>query len=159
MNKQPTALDHFDLKLLHLVQVNNRTPQHVLAEEVGLSAPAVARRLQKLREQGVIQKDIAIIGAAAVSRPLTIIVQVTVEDENFELLDEIKERFRICKQILHCYYVTGGTDFVLIINVKDMEEYTQLTRSLFFELGNVKNFQTFVSMDVVKSNGPIPLDI
>ncbi|RDE07818.1 Lrp/AsnC family transcriptional regulator [Pelagibacterium lacus] len=159
MQKYRSTLDRFDMKLLQLVQVSNRTPQHVLAEEVGLSAPAIARRLQKLREQGVIQKDMAIIDAAAVGRPLTIIVQVTVEDESFALLDEIKERFRRCEQILHCHYVTGGTDFVLIVNVRDMEEYTQFTRTQFFELGNVKSFQTYVSMECIKANEGIPLDL
>jgi Lrp/AsnC family transcriptional regulator, leucine-responsive regulatory protein len=59
--------------------------------------------------------------------------------------------------VQQCYYVTGEMDFILIVNVKDMAEYNEMTRELFFEGGNVKSFQTCVSMENVKTNGPIPL--
>ena len=68
-----------------------------------------------------------------------------------ELLDAMRERFRACPQIQQCYYVTGQVDFMLVFNVRDMEEYTALTREIFFEGGNVESFRTFVVMDRVKT--------
>jgi Lrp/AsnC family leucine-responsive transcriptional regulator len=150
-------IDDLDLKILEIVQRDNQTPQRVIAEHIGLSPPAVARRLQHLREQRVIRQDIAVIDEAAVGRPLTIVVEVTMENERLDLIDAMKARFHSCPQIRQCYYVTGGMDFILIINAKDMSEYTELTRALFFEGGNVKSFRTCVSMENVKTDGPIPL--
>jgi DNA-binding Lrp family transcriptional regulator len=154
---QPVTLDDFDLKILNVVQLDNQMPQRIIAERIGLSAPAVARRLQNLRELGVIARDIAVLDETAVGRPLTIVVEVTTENERLDLLDTMKERFLACPQVRQCYYVTGDMDFILIMNVRDMEEYTELTRALFFEGGNVKSFRTCVSMENVKTNGPVPL--
>jgi Lrp/AsnC family leucine-responsive transcriptional regulator len=155
--QRPAALDDFDRKILGLVQLDNHTPQRIIADKIGLSAPAVARRLQQLRENGIIQRDISVIDEAAVGRPLTIVVEVTMENERLDLIDAMKERFLGCPQVRQCYYVTGEMDFILIMNVQDMEEYTELTRVLFFQGGNVKSFRTCVSMENVKTNGPIPL--
>jgi len=155
--QRPAALDDFDLKILQFVQLDNQMPQRIIADRIGLSPPAVARRLQQLRQNGIIQRDISVIDEAAVGRPLTIVVEVTTENERLDLLDAMKERFLACPQVRQCYYVTGGMDFILIMNVRDMEEYTELTRELFFAGGNVKSFRTCVSMENVKTNGAIPL--
>lgn len=152
------AIDDFDLKILRIVQTDNQKPHREVSEQIGLSVPAVARRLQRLRATGVIKKDISIVDEGAVGRPLTIVVEVTTENERLDLLDEMKKRFSACAQVQQCYYVTGETDFILIMNVEDMDEYTALTRELFFEGGNVKSFRTCVAMEKVKANGPVALE-
>lgn len=152
-----TELDAFDIKILRMVQRNNQTSQRVIAEKIGLSPPAVARRLQRLREAKVIRSDLAVLDETAVGRPLMIIVHVTTENERLDLLDAMKDRFKRCPQVQQCYYVTGEMDFILILNVRDMAEYNEVTRALFFDAGNVKSFRTCVSMENVKTYGPIPL--
>ncbi|MGX7877156.1 Lrp/AsnC family transcriptional regulator [Mesorhizobium sp. ORM6] len=157
MQAGKTQLDDFDLKILNLVQVDNLMQQHEISDRVGLSAAAVARRLKRLRSAGIIRKDMSILNERAVARPLTVIVEVTAENEKLDLLDEMKGRFRNCPQVQQCYYVTGEADFVLIMDTSDMDEYTSLTRQLFFKKGNVKSFRTCVTMERVKAAGPIPL--
>ena len=134
---QPVTLDDFDLKILGIVQLDNQMPQRLIADRIGLSPPAVARRLQNLRETGVIARDLSVIDETAVGRLLTIVVEVTTENERLDLLDAMKERFLACPQVRQCYYVTGDMDFILIMYVRDMEEFTELTRARFFEGGNV----------------------
>lgn len=150
-------LDEFDLKILRLVQQDNQTPQRVIADKIGLSPPAVARRLQHLREAKYIRSDISVLDETAIGRPLTIVVHVTTDNERLDLLDGMKERFSKCPQVQQCYYVTGEMDFILILNVRDMAEYNELTRTLFFEGGNVRSFRTCVSMENVKTYGSIPV--
>ncbi|WP_434730554.1 Lrp/AsnC family transcriptional regulator [Rhizobium binae] len=157
MDKSKPSIDDFDRKILRMVQADNMTSQRTIAEKVGLSAPAVARRLQYLRESGVIQRDIAVLDERLVDRPLTIIVHITTENERLDLLDGMKERFLKCPQVQQCYYVTGEMDFILILNVRDMAEYNEVTRTTFFEGGNVKSFRTCVSMENVKTHGGLPL--
>lgn len=149
------GVDDFDLKILELVQKDNLMPHREVSDRIGLSAPAVARRLQRLRATGVIRKDVAVVDERAVGRPLTIVVEVTTENEQLDMLDEMKRRFSACTQIQQCYYVTGDMDFILILNLRDMDEYTALTRELFFEGGNVKSFRTCVVMEKVKTIGPV----
>lgn len=144
------VLDTFDLKLLELVQENNQLPLRQLADRVNLSLPAVAKRLQRLRKSGVIASDRSVLSPELLGVNTTVIVNVSVENEAVAQLDEIRQRFLSCPQVQQCYYVTGDIDFILIMAVRDMKQYEQLTRELFFEGGNVQRFRTFVAMDRVK---------
>ncbi|BCG83323.1 Lrp/AsnC family transcriptional regulator [Mesorhizobium sp. 113-3-3] len=157
MQARKTQLDDFDLKILQLVQFDNLMQQRETADRVGLPAAAVARRLKWLRSAGTIRKDISILNERAVGRPLTVIVEVTAENQKMDLLDEMKIRFLNCPQVQQCYCVTGEADFILIINISEMGEYTSLTRHLFLKEGNVKSFRTCITMEKVKAAGPVLL--
>jgi len=140
-------LDSFDRKILTLLQRDSRTPQRDIGEAVHLSASAVNRRIAAMEAAGVITRNVAIVDAAKVGRPITIIVEVSVESERLDLLDAVKRRLVACPQVQQVYYVTGEVDFVVILNVADMAEYERLTRDLFFAEGNVKRFLTLVAME------------
>ena len=146
-----TTIDAADARILRLLQKDNTRPHREIADKVGLSVAAVARRIQRLREDKIISADVSVVDQELVGRPLTLIVEVTTESERLDLLDNMRKRFAECPQIQQCYYITGEIDFVLIFNVRDMDEYTNLTRELFFEAGNVKSFRTFVSMRRIKT--------
>lgn len=150
-------LDSYDVKLLNLLQQDAKSPQRTLADTVNLSASAVNRRISAYEQAGVIESTVALVDPAAVGRPITVIVQVTVENERLDLLDAMKARFADCRQVQQVYYVTGDFDFLLILNVKDMSEYEQLTRQMFFEPGNVKTFKTHIAMQRVKVGLAVPL--
>ncbi|VEB07085.1 regulator for leucine (or lrp) regulon and high-affinity branched-chain amino acid transport system [Klebsiella pneumoniae] len=92
----------------------------------------------------MIKGSVSLVDASKVGRPITIMVQVTIENERLDLLEEDKQRFVTCPQVQQVYYVTGDFDFLLVINVRDMAEYEALTRELFFASGNIKSFRTIV---------------
>lgn len=150
-------LDAYDRKILNLLQEDNRISQRTLAENVNLSPSAVNRRIAVLETAGVIKHNVSIVDPSAVGRPITVIVEVKLENERLDLLDEIKQRFVSCPQVQQVYYVTGDFDFLLILNVRDMSEYEQLTRDLFF-FGNIRQFKTYVAMQNSKVTSAIPVD-
>ncbi|KNX78351.1 AsnC family transcriptional regulator [Pseudomonas sp. 250J] len=150
------SLDSFDRALLDAVQRDASTSQIELGAQVNLSSAAVNRRLKKLTHDGVIQRTVAQVDAGALGYSLTVITEVEVENERLDLLDAMKRTFMACPQVQQCYYVAGECDFVLIMLVRDMEQYTQLTRALFFESNNVKRFKTLVSMSNVKTGMQVP---
>jgi Lrp/AsnC family transcriptional regulator, leucine-responsive regulatory protein len=152
------TLDAFDRKLLAEVQQDAQLPQNELGARVNLSTAAVNRRLRRLTEEGVIDRYTAIVSPEKVGCPLTIVTMVEVESEQIDLLDVMKRTFAQCPQIQQCYYVAGEWDFVLILTVRDMEQYTDLTRRLFFSNNNVKRFKTLVSMSRVKVGLGVPVD-
>ena len=156
-NIREIELDRLDRRILSIVQDNNQTPHREIGEQIGLSAPAVTRRLKRLRKSGIIKGDVSLLDSRALGRPLTIIVQVCADREQTKELDSMRRAFELCPQIQHCYYVTGDADFILIFSIGDMAEYEQLTRSLFLENKNVRRFTTYVSMDTVKASDKILL--
>jgi len=150
-------LDNFDIKLLNLLQGNSKLSQRELSEAVNLSASAVNRRIAALEAAGVITATVGVVDPAAVGRPITLLVEVKLENERFDLLDEVKKRLADCPQVQQIYYVTGDFDFMLVMNVRDMSEYERLTRELFFASGNVRQFKTYVAMQRVKVSLRVPL--
>jgi DNA-binding Lrp family transcriptional regulator len=142
----PLQLDAYDKKLLQLLQHNNKLSQRDLADAVNLSPSAVNRRIAALEAEGVIMANTAVVDPAKVGKHITVLVEVTLENERLDLLDEVKKRFVECPQVQQVYYVTGDYDFLLVLTVTDMTEYERLTRELFFVSGNVKNFKTHVAM-------------
>jgi Lrp/AsnC family leucine-responsive transcriptional regulator len=149
-------LDSTDLQLLDYLQADSRTSQAELGERVHLSAAAVNRRLKRLQDSGVILSFTAVLNGSALGHPLTIIAEVETESEKLDQLDAMKLALFECPQVQQCYYVTGEWDFIVIFSVRDMEQYTALTRQLFFKSNNVKRFRTLVSMGTVKASLAIP---
>ena len=140
-------LDAFDRKILTLLQKDSRTPQRDIGDAVHLSASAVNRRIAAMEAAGVIMAHQAIVDPAKVGRPITLIVEVTVESERLDLLDAVKRRLLACPEVQQLYYVTGEVDLIIIMSVADMAEYEQLTRQLFFAEGNIKSFRTMVALE------------
>ncbi|KVX17004.1 AsnC family transcriptional regulator [Burkholderia ubonensis] len=154
----PTPLDAFDRKLLMEVQRDAQTPQNELGARVNLSTAAVNRRLRRLAEDGVIERYTAVVAPEKVGYALTIVVNVEMEREQIDQIDAMKRTFERCPQVQQCYYVTGEWDFVLILTVRDMDQYNALTRQLFFSNNNVKRFKTLVSMGRVKVGLDVPVE-
>lgn len=152
-----TALDHFDIAILSLLQKNNSIPQKDIGDEIGLSPAAVQRRIKKLTEKAFIQANVSVLDRHKLGQPLTLFVEVSLENEKIEYIDQAKTIFRNNPSVQQCYYVTGEADFILIIIVSSMQEYEKLTREIFFSNSNIKEFKTFVTMDIVKLGLSIPI--
>lgn len=151
-------LDVFDKKILTLLQKDSRISQRELSSEISLSASAINRRIGAMEREGIIKNNVTVVDAHKVGRPITIISEVSLINERLDLLEKLKKRFIQCPQVQHVYYVTGDFDFLLIFNVRNMEEYEGLTRELFFTSENIKNFRTIVSMQNAKQELTVVLD-
>src|SRR5581483_6924933 len=153
---QSTDLDRFDLAILEIVQRDNTTPLRTIGEAVNLSAAAVQRRIKRMRENGIIIGNASVVDPAKVGRAITILVEV--ESERIDLIEGVRESLKAAPEVQQCYYVTGDSDFVVVVTVATMSEYEALTRRLFFTNHNVKRFRTLVVMDRVKVGLYVPLE-
>jgi Lrp/AsnC family transcriptional regulator, leucine-responsive regulatory protein len=152
----PVELDDFDRRLLDALQQDSRRTGEQLAALVGLSPAACLRRAQRLRETGVIEREIAIVAPEAVGRRMTMVVQVTLEREKPATSDEFQHQMRRAPEVTQCYNVTGAIDFVLIVSVADMEAYEDFTRRYLFEK-HVRRFETMVVIERVKFETTVPI--
>lgn len=158
MHNDDTALDDFDLRILARYQHDTQVPARAIAEAVGLSTAAVQRRLKRLREIGVIRREVAEIEPRTVGLPVTCVVAVDLDRERAVDLDRFKRRMIALPEVQQCYYVTGQADFLLIVLVKSMEDYDAFARRALLGDDNVKSFVTTVVMDRVKTGVMVPLD-
>jgi DNA-binding Lrp family transcriptional regulator len=143
-------MDDKDLEILRLVQSDARLTAEVLGFEIGLSPPAVQKRLKRLRETGVIESEIAVLSTTKLGREMTVIVQVMLERESRMHLDAFKRRMRSAPAVQQCYYATGEADFILVVIVENIAEYEEFTQEYFFDESNVSKFTSSIVMDRVK---------
>ena len=85
------------------------------------------------------------------------IVEVTLDSERPDDLDRFKERMLASPEVMQCYYVTGNSDFIMILSARNMADYEAFTRRHFFAEDNVKRFRTSAVMDRVKTGFALPL--
>jgi DNA-binding Lrp family transcriptional regulator len=150
-------LDRFDRQLLNLVQQDSAQTAERLAEQVGLSPSAIQRRLKRMREQGVIVREAAIVEPREVGRPTFFVVSLEVERERPELLAQLREWLTKQAEVQQAFYVTGETDFVIIVTARDTEEFDAMMSRLVQENPNVRRFTTNVVLNLVKRGLSIPI--
>jgi Lrp/AsnC family leucine-responsive transcriptional regulator len=148
-------LDALDVKILELYQRDTQLPAHGIGKAVGLSAAAVQRRLKALRASGVITREAAQLDPAALGLGVTCIVNVRLVSDAPPALARFHKLVAASPEVQQCYYVTGSSDFVLIILVADMPAFEALTHGPLFTDRNIRKFTT----QVVLSRTKVGLDV
>ena len=152
-------LDGFDRQLLNLVQQDSAQSAEQLAQSVALSVSAIQRRLRRLREAGVIERDCAILNPRLVGAPTFFVVAVQVERERPELLAQLRRWLAAEPYVQQAFYVTGEADFVLIVTAPDTATYELVMATMVAENANVRRFTTNVVLGVVKQGLTIPVPV
>lgn len=152
-----TKLDPFDLKILNIIQKDNLTPLKVISENINLSIAATAKRLKRLRKDRYILNDVSILNPKLMDLNVTIVVKLSIHSETEKKLIEIKNKLRSCAYITHCFYVAGDFDFIIILSVKNLEKYENLTKTLFIEDPNINKFNSHIVLDKVKNITQLPI--
>lgn len=150
-------LDDFDRKLLALMQEDAGQTADRLSETVGLSPSAIQRRLRRLRESGVILRDISVVAPEHVGRPTFFVTSLQVEQERPELIQQLRRWLSQQPQIQQVYYVTGEADFVMLVTARDTASYDAMMQRLLQENPNVRRFTTNVVLGTVKRGLAIPI--
>ncbi len=136
-------MDSFDQHLLDLLQVDSRQTGKQLSERVGLCPAACLRRVQRLRQTGVIERDVAIVSPGALAPSVTIIVLLTIARDRPDRADVLTKRMLKLRQVRKMYHVTGEADFVLTVVCVSMETYAAFTEAHFYE-PYIKGFESIV---------------
>ena len=136
-------LDDFDRRILALLQENSRRTGAELSAEVGLSPAACLRRLQRLRDEGVIAREVALVAPEYRERKVTVFVLLTFERDRPDREDQFSRRMREAPEVFQCCHVTGSADYLLGIEAADLEDYQRFTKLHFYE-SYVKRFETHV---------------
>jgi len=148
-------MDVIDKKILALYQHNTRRVAASIGERVGLSAAAVQRRLKRLRADGTIAAEIAVLDNVAVGRPITCLVSIVLGSSAAQI-DKFTRRMRGQPDVQQCYHVTGSIDVLLIVTAENMEAYRSFAR-IWLETSQVARYETHVVLDHVKIGLSVPL--
>lgn len=151
-------LDSIDRKILERLQVGASLSGDALAEAVGASRSAVQRRIARLKADRVIEKEIAVIAPEAVGRPMSFIIGVALERESQAVYQSFKRRVAAIPEVQQCFYVTGDSDFILILTARDMGDYDRIVHDLFVDDPQIRRFHTSVVIQSVKVGLSVAVD-
>ena len=154
-------LDALDLRLLDLLQADASVSNQDLAATVHISPPTCLRRIKRLRDAGLIAREIAILDsdrvAALLGHGLQAIVEITLDRQGNEAQEAFEQRIAADDAVQQCYRVSPGPDFVLIVQARDMPDYLALAQRLFTSDANVRNVKAFFSVRRAKFAPKVPL--
>jgi Lrp/AsnC family leucine-responsive transcriptional regulator len=150
-------LDQFDRKLLNLVQEDAARTAESMADQVALSVSAIQRRLRRMREVGVIERDVALVDPGRVDPSTAFVVSIHIERESSAQLAQFRVWLTEQKQVQQAFYVTGEADFLLVVTAPSAEGYEAFMLRMINENPIVKRIITNVVMSTIKRGLTIPV--
>jgi Lrp/AsnC family leucine-responsive transcriptional regulator len=150
-------MDRIDRKLLNLMQRDASRTNVDMADEVGLSPSSCLRRTQRLRKSGVIDRIVAILNPAKAGRVIKALVTVELKLHGEQHMRRFLDIAITEEAVSHAYAVTGETDVVLMLRLRDMEEFDALCERLFRDQTNVARFFTMMIIRTAKEETAIRL--
>jgi DNA-binding Lrp family transcriptional regulator len=150
-------LDAIDRKMLRLLQQDGRITNADLARQVALSESACLRRLRALEAAGVISRYAAVINERAVGLPISVFVTVTLSSQSEAALSAFEQAVAAAPEVMECYLMTGGADYLLRLVVKDVDDLERLHAKTLTRLPGVHRVSSSVAMRSVVKRGALPV--
>lgn len=150
-------MDKIDRKILNLMQRDASRTNADMAEEVGLSPSSCLRRVQRLHKTGVIDKIVAILNPTKAGRGIKALVAVELKLHGEQHMRRFLDTASAEEAVSQAYAVTGESDVVLMLRLRDMEEFEFLCDRLFRDETNVARFFTMMVIRTAKEETAIRL--
>lgn len=151
-------LDKTDRRLLKLLQTNNQLTNLELAERAHLSPPTCLRRVRRLREEKVIVADVSLLDPLQVGKSLFVFIEIVIERQGEGVQSAFETRMQKTDEVMQCYMVSGHADFIVVVQVSDMNAYHRFVRSVLTNDPNIRNFRSLFAMNRSKFRTEINLD-
>jgi len=149
-------LDSKDRQIIRALQKDGRKTNHDLAEMVNLSPSPCLRRLRILEELGVIQGYSANIDQKKYGLSLLAFISVRLDSHTKEKVARFESRIKLIDEILACYLLTGGQDYLLQVVVKDLDSYDDFIRNQLHSIGGIASIDTSICYSTVKHTAVFP---
>ena len=155
------GLDVIDLALLQQLQEDSALSNQDLAGKVHISPATCLRRVKRLRDGGLIEREMAILNpermAAALGHGIEAVVEISLDRQGSEEQEAFERRVVVDDAVQQCYRVSPGPDFILVVHARDMQDYLALAQRLFTSDANVRNVKAFFSVRRAKFRPHVPV--
>ena len=153
----PAQLDAADLRILAVLQEDCSLSAAEMAERVGLSQSPCWRRIQRLKEDGYIKREVAILDRKKLGFKAHIFAQVKLSAHGRAHLAEFSEAVQSFPEVLECYVLMGQVDFLLRIVTEDVEAYERFFFESLSRLPGVQEINSTVALSEIKASTALPV--
>ena len=135
-------LDPKDKKLLVLLQNDAKKTTKELASELDLSVTAVFERIKKLEKQQIIKRYVALLNPEKIQKNFIVLCHVKLVQHKKEYISQFEKEITQFPEVLECFHVSGDSDYILKICVKDIQEYREFMVSKLTNLQHIASTQS-----------------
>ncbi|WP_223449439.1 MULTISPECIES: Lrp/AsnC family transcriptional regulator [unclassified Pseudomonas] len=154
---EPHPLDRTDRAILKALQRDASISNVALAEKVKLSAPACLRRVERLKQVGLIKGIVALLDNDALDAGMVVLIGVVLDrstPESFAAFEAAAQKVSGC---MECHVVTGEFDYFMLLRTKDSNSFNRLHAEQLLYLPGVRQIRSFMGLRQVVSTPQIPL--
>jgi len=153
-----SLIDKTDLKILKILQEDGRITNLQLSSEIGLSPAPTLERVKKLEKIGVITSYHAELDKEALGLGVHTFMQITLLRHKNNAITNFISQIEKIEEVVECYHITGGSDYILRIITKNMAAYERLVMDKLSKLEEIGQMQTQVILSTVKKTNLVPLE-
>jgi Lrp/AsnC family transcriptional regulator of ectoine degradation len=150
-------LDAIDLRILDAIQRDGRITKLKLADMVGLSPTPCWMRLRKLQEAGIVSGYHAKVSVRAIAPVALVLMEVTLRTHRQADFDRFERVIRDLPEIVACWSVGGGVDYLLKVMTRDIDAYQRLVDGLLEREIGIDRYFTYIVTKTVKEETVLPL--
>ena len=152
-----TRLDPIDIRILDEIQREGRITKLALAERVGISPTPCWTRLRRLEKAGIITGYHARVALRLVTPVTTVLMEVTLGAHRQADFDRFERPIKAIPEVVACWSVGGGVDYVLKIMVRDIDSYQRLVDGLLQREIGIDRYFTYIVTRTVKDDAALPI--
>lgn len=150
-------LDRLDKKILSIIQSDATVSVSEIGKRVGLSTTPCWRRIQKMEEDGVIKRRVAVLDPTSVNTAVTAFVAITTNEHSDEWLKRFAEVIREFPEVVEFYRMAGQVDYFLRVVVPDIAAYDEFYKKLISKI-KISDVSTSFAMEQIKYTTELPLN-
>jgi Lrp/AsnC family transcriptional regulator len=154
---QKIDLDKTDRRILGLLQTEAGINATEIGERIGLSQSACWRRIQRLRDEGVIKDQPAVLDREKVGLSTMVFAHVKLTSHGRSNLTDFAEAVRKYPEVLDCYVVLGNVDFLLRIVAEDIKDYERFMYEKLSQLPGVQEVNSSIALSEIKHTTVLPI--
>ena len=151
------ALDRTDKAILRALQRDASVSNVALAAKVSLSPPACLRRVERLKELGLIRGIVALLNPAALDAGMLVMIGVVLDRSTPESFSEFEKAAQKVSGCMECHVVTGEFDYFMMLRTKDSESFNRLHAEQLLYLPGVRQIRSFMVLKQVLSTTQFPI--
>jgi DNA-binding Lrp family transcriptional regulator len=140
------ALDAIDRNILRLLRLDARMSNAKLAAEIGLSPSACLRRIKIMEKSGVIRGYTVLVDTGNADEMFAVIINITLERQTEDYLDRLEAAVRRHPEIRECFLMTGGSDYLLRVEVANAGEFERIHKEILSTLPGVLRIHSSFSI-------------
>lgn len=149
--------DKMDRKILAILQQDCTMPVAEIGKQVGLSTTPCWRRIQKMEEQGVIQRRVALLDPKKVNAGVTVFVSISTSQHEQGWLERFHDAIQKFPEVVEFYRMSGQVDYLLRVVVPDIEHYDIFYKKLISSI-ELSDVSSSFAMEQIKFTTELPLD-